>query len=289
MQRRTIFMLVGLALLLPLLILGCSQEQEGDKKPLIRVARTPYSSDWPCTYIVKYVAEDLGYKVDFVKGDIGFLYTGLAEDDIDLYPSCWIDNLHKPYKEKYGDKIDYPGVIYENAISGIGVPDYVDIENLADLKGKGEMFDNKIIGIEPGAGLMLSTVEAMKAYDLEGEYRLVQGSTSGMLASMDKAVKKQEPILFLPWRPHVMFQEFDIKVLKDDKGIFEPEDVYMGAATSLKEKAPDLYQYSENFKITINEIEKIELDGHSNEDEIAKIARQWVNDNQDKINEWSGQ
>ncbi len=217
------------------------------------------------------------------------MFTGVAEGDIDIYPACWIVNLHKPYKDKYGDKIEYVGPHYKNAPSGIGAPAYVDIDSLDDLKGNGEMFGNKIIGIEPSAGLMLATERAMEAYGLEDEYELVQGSTAGMLAAVEKATNNEEPILFLPWRPHAMFQEFDIKFLEDPKDTFIPDDVYIGLNPSFKEKAPDLYKFAQNFKMDINEIESIIKESNENEDKIAELCRQWIDDNQGQIDEWIGQ
>ncbi|MGI5901705.1 MAG: glycine betaine ABC transporter substrate-binding protein [Desulfitobacteriia bacterium] len=287
MNRKSILIFITLVLFLPLIALGCTQEPAGEEKPVIKIGKSPYDSDWPACFIAKQVIEDLGYEAKFVEGDIGFLYTGLAEGDIDFYPSCWIVNLHKPYKEKYGAKIEYVGINYENAISGIGVPAYVtDINSLEDLKGNGKMFGNKIIGIEPSAGLMLSTEKALKEYGLEDEYKLVQGSTAGMLAAMEKATKNEEQILFLPWRPHTMFQQFDIKLLEDPKGIFIPDDVYIGVNPELKDKAPDIYKFAQNFKIEIEEVERIMQEGNSKEDKIAELARKWIDENQDQINEW---
>jgi glycine betaine/proline transport system substrate-binding protein len=286
-KRKSILFLVVLALVIPVFALGCGGQQ-GDAKPVIKVGIPPYSSDWPACYITKYVAEDLGYDAQFVEGDIGFMYTGLAEGDIDIYPSCWIVNIHVPYKERFGDKIEYTGIAYKDAISGIAVPAYVDIDSLDDLKGNGKMFGNRIVGIEPSAGLMLTTEKAMEAYGLNDEYKLVQGSTAGMLAALDKATNNKEPILFLPWRPHSMFQQFDIKVLEDPKGIFVPDDVYTGVNPSLKEKAPDLYKFAQGFNMEISEIERIMVESDENEAKAAELARKWVDDNQAKINEWLG-
>ena len=56
------------------------------------------------------------------------MYIGLAEGDIDLLPFLLDCKFTKTYKDKYGDKIEYAGINYENAVSGIGVPAYVDIE-----------------------------------------------------------------------------------------------------------------------------------------------------------------
>lgn len=297
MKRKSILSLVILALVLPLIALGCAQDPGdtpepgagGDKATVIKIGKDPYPNAWPSTYIIKYVAEDLGYKAEFVEGDIGFMFTGVAEGDIDIFPDAWIINLHKPYKDRYGDKIEYAGINYKDAPSGIGAPAYVEIDSLAELQGKGEMFNNRIIGIEPSAGLMLATERAMEAYGLEDEYELVQGSTAGMLAAVEKATNNEDPILFLPWRPHTMFQQFDIKLLKDPKSIFKADDCYIAVNPSFKEKAPDLYKFAQNFKINISDIEKVMYEGDSKEDEMAKLSRQWVDDNQDKIDAWLSQ
>ncbi|MDD4767547.1 MAG: glycine betaine ABC transporter substrate-binding protein [Desulfotomaculaceae bacterium] len=289
MKRKSVLLLVVLSLCLSLITVGCAQDSDPGGKGVIKISNTPYSSDWPSIYITKYVTEDLGYQAELVEGDIGFMYIGLAEGDIDIYPSCWIVNLHKTYKDKYGDKIEYAGINYENAVSGVGVPAYVDIDSLEDLKGNGAMFGNKIIGIEPSAGLMLTTQKAMEEYGLDDEYELVQGSTAGMLAELKRATMSEEPILFLPWRPHTLFQEFDVKILEDPKGVLVPDDVYIGVKPDLKDRAPDLYKFAQNFKIEISEIERIMHEGNNNEKEIAALSRQWVDDNQDKIDQWLGQ
>src|SRR5690606_37262291 len=107
--------------------------------------------------------------------DAGLLYTGVANGDIDVYPSAWPEVTHAAYMEENGDDLEDLGAYYDNAILTLSVPEYTDIASIEDLKGNADMFDGKITGIEAGAGLTKVTKEeAMPAYDLEGEYTLVE-------------------------------------------------------------------------------------------------------------------
>ncbi len=55
----------------------------------------------------------------------------------------------------------------------------------------GDQVDYKIIGIDPGAGLMKSTEKALKEYDLK-DWKLVEGSGAAMAAALDKAYKDKK-------------------------------------------------------------------------------------------------
>ena len=44
--------------------------------------------------------------------------------------------------------------------------------------------------------------KVLKAYGLDKEYKLVDGSTPGMLAELKRAYAKKEPIAVVLWSPH---------------------------------------------------------------------------------------
>ncbi|KOG19477.1 glycine betaine ABC transporter substrate-binding protein, partial [Streptomyces viridochromogenes] len=68
------------------------------------------------------------------------------------------------------------------------------------LKGRGKEFGGKIIGIEASAGMMGTLNKSvLKAYGLEGEYKVVSSSTSSMLAELDRSIKKREPVVVTLW------------------------------------------------------------------------------------------
>src|SRR5690348_13726056 len=107
----------------------------------------------------------------------------------------------------------------------------------SDAKGKtvGDSVDYKIIGIDPGAGLMKASAKAIKDYGLD-DWTLVEGSSAAMTAALKKAYDKKEPIIVTGWTPHWMFAKFDLKYLKDPKGSFgKDETIHTIARNGLKE------------------------------------------------------
>lgn len=58
-------------------------------------------------YVWKHVLEDKGYDVKMQKiNDAAPLYAGLAQGDVDVYPSAWPEVTHAQYMKKYGDDIE---------------------------------------------------------------------------------------------------------------------------------------------------------------------------------------
>ena len=79
------------------------------------------------------------------------------------------------------------------------------ILSLEDLKGNGAMFGNKIIGIEPSAGLMLTTQKAMKEYGLDMSMSLSRAVLPVCWLLLNKQPLNQEPIPFPSLASHTIF------------------------------------------------------------------------------------
>ncbi|WP_255469837.1 glycine betaine ABC transporter substrate-binding protein [Paracoccus sp. FO-3] len=75
----------------------------------------------------------------------------------------------------------------------------------------------KIIGIEPGAGWMRKTVQAVEQYRLD--LQLAEGSTAGMTA-----VDRQLPIVVTLWTPTWTVARYAMKLPHDPKGVFAASD-----------------------------------------------------------------
>src|SRR3546814_3520334 len=99
-----------------------------------------------------------------------------------------ISGTHADYMEKVaGDVIDL-GPIYTGAKLGWVVPSYVpegELGSIEDLQKDAvkEKLDNKIQGIDPGAGLMRLSKEAVEEYDID-DYELVSASGAAMTAAL---------------------------------------------------------------------------------------------------------
>lgn len=276
---------ISILLVLTLSVVGCSggdTATDGDGKEEIVIGKVPYPQEWIPANIIKHVAEERGYSVKMSEGDIGFIFLGLSQGDIDIYPDVWLPTLHKNYADKYGDKIELTGILYSKPDMGFAVPDYVDIDSIEELKGRADEFDGRIIGVEPSAGMMLTGKKTVEEYGLEN-YEIMEGSTPALLAELEKATKNNEPMVFLAWRPHTMFQNYDIKVLEDPKGVWVLDDVFTGVHPTLKDKAPDIYKLVQNLEVSIEDMEEMLDKMESEENTLEELTKEWLEDNREKI------
>ncbi|MFV0373694.1 glycine betaine ABC transporter substrate-binding protein [Microbacterium sp.] len=238
--------LVGAA---ALVLSGCATDTGGDTggsggdatdaatadKGTITLGFLPAWTDGLSTaYLLQNQLEKIGYTVEMqTLTEAGPLYTGLAQGDVDIYPSAWPELTHASYMETYGDDIEDLGAYYEGAKLTIAVPDYVEISSIDDLADNVDMFDGKIYGIEPGAGLTKQTQEVMiPEYGLEDSYELITSSTAAMLTELGSAVDDEEPIVVTSWRPFWANATYGLKDLDDPKGAMgDPEALhFLGTA-----------------------------------------------------------
>src|SRR5690606_8827310 len=110
-----------------------------------------------------------------------------------------------PQMEKSKDKVENLGPNLEGTQLGLVVPDYVPIQSIEELSAVSDRFNNEIIGIDPGAGIMKGAQTAIQKYRLP--LRLVQGSDAAMTASLSKAISKKQWIVITGWKPHWKFSQ----------------------------------------------------------------------------------
>src|SRR5699024_7334179 len=120
------------------------------------------------------------------------------------------------------------------------------------------------------------------------DYELLSGTVPTMLTEVKKATINDEAIVFLGYRPHAMFQMFDIKMLDDPKGVFDLDDVVTGISKGLKEKAPDMYQFLEMFKIGIDDIEEALMKMEEEGADPDQLAKEWIDENRADFDQWLG-
>lgn len=178
----------------------------------------------PITGITKKVLEDSGYTVKVIEfSEWGIAYAALSKGDVQVLASQ-TDYAANDYWNKNKNKIEKLSPVSFGLYQGLAVPSYVDIDSIDQLNANSEKLGGKIIGIEPGSGLMSDASNAVKAYDLK--LKLVEGSTTAMTAALKSAVDRKEPVVVTVWEPSWMTKKFDLKFLKDPKGIFPPLQGY---------------------------------------------------------------
>src|SRR5690625_829884 len=149
-----------------------------------------------------------------------------------------------------------------------------------------EEADYTITGIEPGAGIMGLTEDVLEEYEnLEG-WTLEESSTAGMLTELSTAIQNEEPIIITGWNPHFMFADYDIKYLEDPQGTFgEVEDIITIVRENLEEDMPNAYEIFDRFHWEPEDMESVLLE--ADDTSFEEAAEKWVEENQDKVNEWT--
>jgi len=259
----------------------------------IEIGWVPWDEDIAVTYLWKHILEEEGYSVELTQLDVAPVFEGVASGDLDLFLDAWLPSTHSDYWAEYGDRLESLSVWYDNGLLTWAVPDYVDVQSIADLKGQSDMFDGQIIGIEAGAGLMrLSKDAVIPGYGLE-EYTLVEGSTSAMLAELDRAVSNEEPIVVTLWRPHWAYGAYPMRDLEDPEGhLGGAEELHVVAHKGFSDEYPEVAEWLTNFKLSDEQIGSltntvIQEYGTGQE---AEGVEDWLSDpaNQALVDGWLG-
>ncbi|WP_329403410.1 ABC transporter permease/substrate binding protein [Streptomyces virginiae] len=248
----------------------------------LSVGYIPWDEGIASTFLWKELLERRGYKVDARQLEAGALYTGLAGGQLDFQTDSWLPVTHAQYWEKYGNKLEDLGSWYGPTSLELSVPSYMkDVRSLADLKGKADQFKGRIIGIEPSAGEMsILKDKVLKDYDLDGEYKVVDGSTPGMLAELKRAYEKKEPVAVVLWSPHWAYSSYELTKLEDPKGAWGKGDgIHTLARKGFAEDEPKVAQWLKSFKLTEEQLTgleaKIQETGKGKE---QQAVRAWLQD-----------
>ncbi|WP_406479753.1 ABC transporter permease/substrate binding protein [Streptomyces sp. NBC_01615] len=258
-----------------------------EAKRSLDVAWFPWDEDVAVTYLWKNVLARRGYTLNLKQMDVGPVYTGLASGDLDLNFDAWLPYAQSNYWDQHKDDLRDLGTWYQPTSLEIAVPSYVkDVKSLADLKGKADSFDGKIIGIEPGTGEMnLLKTKVLPGYGLDKEYKVVDGSTPAMLAELKRAYAKKQPVAVVLWSPHWAYSEYKLTKLADDKKLFgEGNTIRTISSKKFPGQYPQLTKWIKNFRMSEAELGSLESEikqrgqGHE-EDAVAA----WLKEHPDMV------
>jgi len=218
---------------------GGSAGGGGDKGTITLGFLPSWTDGLSTAYLLQDQLEKIGYTVEMkTLTEAGPLYTGLAQGDVDVFPSAWPEVTHAEYMKTYGDSIDDLGTYYDNARLTIAVPEYSELETIDDLAGAD--LGGKIYGIEPGAGLTAQTQKMLPAYGLDSQYELVTSSTAAMLTELKSATEKKQDIAVTLWRPFWANDAFPVKDLEDPKGAMgEAEGLHFLGTKGFADEFPE--------------------------------------------------
>ena len=286
-------------------------------KPVIKLAENSWTGSSVNVNVAKELLETkLGYKVEIVTVDENAQWPAISKGDLSASLEVWPSGAtHQAGLKQYvaGDKtvanLGELGVV--GKISWY-VPKYVVDEHpeLATWEGfkKPELAGLFKTAETGDVGQFLTGDPAWVQYDEEIIKNLglplkvvSAGSEQAVLAALDGAYSRKQPILFYLWTPHSIHNKYELVAVKlpdytDDcyaeanagkKACDYPQDVLFKIGNAkLKEAAPDAYALLSNMTYAAADQIAMIADVELNKKSAADAAKAWVEKNEAVWSKW---
>ncbi|AVU77648.1 glycine betaine ABC transporter substrate-binding protein [Pseudomonas sp. Fig-3] len=240
----------------------CSLLAHAEEPAPVRIGWVNWSDTEIAVKLASTALQDhLKQPVKLVLADIGIQFQALANGNIDLIPMVWLPSTHKAFYDKYSDKLEDLGVLYEGRI-GMAVPTSIAASEIASIEDLNkpdvrEKLGGKILTSEVGNGQYKLTEKAIELYKLDG-YKMVASSESGMLSELDRNLKRDKWSLVNAWSPHWMFSKWSLRYLDDPKKIFGgAEQIHAVARKGFSAEYPDVARFFTHFNIPQADLERL--------------------------------
>lgn len=286
----------------------------GDKMT-IKLAENPWSASALNVAIARILLEEqLGYPVEVVTIGESAQWPALAAGDLDasleVWPSGHADNV-----AEYIDKqqlVEDGGPLGPVGKIGWYIPTYMltDHPELATWEGLKDPENVKLFATaETGdKGQFLTGDPSWTQYEddiianLGLNFQIVAaGSEEAILAALDSAYSREEPLLFYFWTPHSAHAKYDLTEValppysdecyaRAESGGVDcdyPSDVLFKIFWGgLKDAAPDAYTLLKNINYSTDDqigmIAAVDVDGQS----VDEAARAWLDSHEDVWKAW---
>jgi glycine betaine/proline transport system substrate-binding protein len=241
------------------------------------------------------VLDALGYETDIKVLSVPVTYASMKKGDIDVFLGNWMPTMEgdiAPYRDEGSVvtlRANLEGAKYTLATNAAGAA--LGISSFGDIAAHKDALEGKIYGIEPGndGNRLIQDMIDQDAFGLSG-FEVVESSEQGMLAQVDRAVKSDEPIIFLGWEPHPMNANFDMTYLQGGDDFFGPNlggaTVYTNTRAGLADDCPNIGKFLDNLEFSLameNEIMGSILDGGEDPQDAAKA---WLAANSGVLDGW---
>jgi glycine betaine/proline transport system substrate-binding protein len=127
------------------------------------------------------------------------------------------------------------------------------------------------------------------AFGLEG-FEVKESSEQGMLAQVERATRRDEPIIFLGWEPHPMNANFDMTYLTGGDDWFGPNlggaTVYTNTSAGYVEECPNLGQFLQNLEFSLAMENEIMAAILNDGEDPAEAASAWLKANPEVLGPW---
>ncbi|RPJ01189.1 MAG: glycine/betaine ABC transporter substrate-binding protein [Chloroflexi bacterium] len=296
---------------------GISAPSFARDEPLVLV-ENPWTASSLNVNVAKLILEEeMGYEVEIILLDESTQWAAIGAGDAHASLEVWPSG-HQQNVEQYINEL---GVVVDGGLLGpvgkIGwyIPTYLleDHPDLATWEGfldpdnaalfaTAETGDNgQFLAGAPGWTQYDEQIIENLGLNLEVVYA---GSEEAILAAVEAAYRREEPILFYFWTPHSIHAEYDLtEVMLPEytdvcyEGVAEgnvediacdypADELFKIFWAGLEEAYPDVFTFLSNMNYTtddqISMVAAVDLDGLTPEE----AAEAWVEENEDVWREW---
>jgi glycine betaine/proline transport system substrate-binding protein len=253
----------------------------------VEIVYVDWASEKASANVVKAVIEErLNRDCSLLDVTLIAMWEAIAAGDKDGMVAAWLPSLQARYLDQYADQVELAGKNLQGTRIGLVVPEYVDIDSIPELRQHAGRFDGKIIGIDPHAGLMEKTAQAIDSYGLDS-YQLVSGSGPTMTTTLKEAIQEQRWVVVTGWTPHWKFAKWDLKYLEDPKNVYGDKE-YIGTVVrpGLSTDMPEVYSFLKSFRWQPSDMEQVMLWARQEGMTCAQAARRWVKAHPGLVDRW---
>jgi len=287
------------------------QEPAADEPPALKdaepvhLAYVEWSTEVASTHLVKaFFQERLGVRCRVIAMTPERMWAAVANGEADGMVSAWLPRTHESYFARYGDEVVDLGPNLQGTRIGLVVPEVrvgrqtgpegrrttplVDIESIPELRGQAGRFGNVIIGIDPQAGIMMRTEQAMEAYGLNDRFELVQGNEARMVEALVEAIRAQRWVVVTGWEPHWLFGRYNLRFLEDPQNVFgQREAIHTLVRKGLKEERPLVYAALDNFQWNRQQMSQL-MSWIQRDERLfpCRNAVRWLEENPETVDSW---
>lgn len=278
---------MAMAIMLCLAVCGLAMAPAANAGDTIKLVYVEWACATASTNLVAAVIETkLGKKVKLMPVSGAAMWQAVASGDADGLVCAWLPTTHAHYYKKVQSKVEDLGHNMTGTRIGLVVPKYVTIDSIDQMEGVADKFDGKIVGIDPGAGLMSKTEKVIKDYGLK-KFKLIESSGAAMTAALGAAIKKNQWVVVTGWTPHWKFGRWELKYLKDPKGIYGGEEnVDTIVRKGLDKDDPKVFAFLKNYNLTAAELQTMMDWNTAKGADPYESALKWMKANPDKVAAW---
>ncbi len=261
----------------------------------VRFAEIGWADIAATTGVAMTLTEGLGYQPRKIMASVPIAFTGVKKGQIDVFLGYWapsMDAVIEPFLKDDGVKV-LPKANLEGAKYTLAVPTYAaeaGLKTFQDIAKFKDQLGGKIYAIEPGndGNLLIEKMIENNQYAL-GDFRMVESSEAGMLVQVQRAVKKQQPVVFLGWAPHPMNTQQDITYLDGGDEVFGPDygaaKVYTVVSKGYEARCANVGKLLNNLQFSV-EIESQLMDKVLQKEDPTTVAKNWIRANPQILDQW---